>query len=65
MDNLVVVNGWVYIPTGSPSTHTTLLNAHDVGHEGIAKTLHRLRADFHLPGACTTVQDFVRTCLVC
>jgi hypothetical protein len=34
-------------------------------HEGIEKTLHRLRADFHIPGERDVVHDFVRTYEVC
>jgi hypothetical protein len=38
---------------------------HGLGHEGVHKTLHRLRADFHLPNDCLAVQEFVRVCAVC
>jgi hypothetical protein len=38
---------------------------HGSGHEGVHKTLHRLRADFHFPNDRVVVQDFVRTCAVC
>jgi hypothetical protein len=38
---------------------------HGVSHEGAKKTLHRLWADFHLPGVCTLVLDFVKSCNVC
>jgi hypothetical protein len=30
-----------------------------MGHEGIAKTLHRLHLDFHVTGAQMVIQDFV------
>jgi hypothetical protein len=62
-DSLILVDGCVYIPANSPSA--VLHGAHGAGHEGVAKTLHRLQTDFHLPGARAIVQDFVRTCEVC
>lgn len=36
--------------------------AHSTGHEGVQKTLHRLRANFHVPHDRRLVQDFVRSC---
>jgi hypothetical protein len=42
-----------------------LLLAHSAGHEGVQKTLHRLRADFYIPGDRTLVQDWVRACATC
>jgi hypothetical protein len=36
-----------------------------VGHEGTEKTLHRLHADFYIPGARTAVHEFVSACAVC
>jgi hypothetical protein len=46
-----VVDGRVYVPATSPSLPSILDNAHGVGHEGTEKTLHRLRADFHVSRA--------------
>lgn len=42
-----------------------LLAAHDEGHEGIQKSLHRLRPDFHLSQARAALQDYIRVCMVC
>lgn len=42
-----------------------LLTTAHAAHEGIQKTLCRLRRDFHLPGAKRLVQEFVKACLVC
>jgi len=39
--------------------------AHSAGHEGVQKTLVRLRADFYIPGDRQLVHDFVRSCDVC
>ena len=38
---------------------------HDDGHEGVQRTLHRLRRDFHFPNMRKLVQDLVRSCVVC
>jgi hypothetical protein len=42
-----------------------LAAAHDDGHEGIQKSLHRLRRDFHLPQARSALQHYIRACTVC
>ena len=42
-----------------------LLLAHSSGHEGIQKTLHRLRADFYIPSDRALVRDWVRSCEIC
>jgi transposase InsO family protein len=42
-----------------------LLAVHKEGHEGVQRTLHRLRRDFHFPHMKRVVQDFVRACAVC
>lgn len=41
-----------------------LAAAHDSHHEGIQKSLHRLRRDFHLPRARVVLQDYIRACEV-
>jgi hypothetical protein len=38
---------------------------HNDGHEGIHRTLHRLRWDFHFPNMRHLVQDFVKACVIC
>jgi hypothetical protein len=38
---------------------------HEMGHEGVEKTLHHLRGNFHVPGARRLVQDYVRACTTC
>jgi hypothetical protein len=39
--------------------------AHSTGHEGVQKTLHRLRSDFYIPADRALVQSWVRTCTTC
>jgi hypothetical protein len=38
---------------------------HNDGHEGIHRTLHRLRRDYHFPNMRRLVQDFVKACVTC
>jgi hypothetical protein len=38
---------------------------HEDGHEGVHRTLHRLRRDFHFPNMRHLVQEFVRSCPTC
>ena len=49
----------------SSARQVVLELVHGAGHEGVHKTLHQLRADFHLPNDRVAVQDFVRACSVC
>jgi hypothetical protein len=60
VDGLILYNDRVYIGPSPPSKPTLLELAHDTGHEGVHKTLHRLRAYFHMPHDRVLVQDFVR-----
>lgn len=64
-DSLLTYGGCIYIPPSSPLLSTILGLAHDTGHEGIQKTLHRLCHDFHVPNARRVVEDFVRACSIC
>jgi hypothetical protein len=41
-DDVILIDGRVYISTGSSSVSAALHNAYGAGHEGVAKTLHRL-----------------------
>jgi hypothetical protein len=51
VDGPIIVSERVFVPRTSASLSAQLTNAHDTGHEGIQKTLHRLRDDFQVPGA--------------
>jgi hypothetical protein len=65
VDGLITVDSHVYMLASSASLQAILDNAHGVGHEGTEKTLHRVRTDFHIPGARALVHEFVRACAVC
>jgi transposase InsO family protein len=64
-DDLLTYKGRVYLPASSPSTPAVLEAAHGAGHEGIQKTLNRVRRDFHISNARRVVEDFVRSCVTC
>lgn len=55
----------IFVPDHNDLRHQVLLLAHSAGHEGIQKTLHRLRSDFYIPGDRVLVQDWVRSCATC
>jgi hypothetical protein len=42
-----------------------LVAVHEEAHEGVQRTLHRLRRDFHFPNMKQAVQDWVQSCAVC
>jgi hypothetical protein len=65
VDGMVAFAGRLYIPPTSPLLQEVLSAVHNDGHEGVQRTLHRLRRDFHSPNLRTTVQDFIRSCSVC
>jgi hypothetical protein len=39
--------------------------AHGAGHEGVQKTLHRLRASFYNPNTAKLFKDYIKSCVVC
>jgi hypothetical protein len=54
------------LPHGDlPLLQSMLQLAHGAGHEGIHKTLQRLRAHFHVPHDRALVWDYVRVCATC
>ena len=62
---MVVFDGRLYIPPASPLLQEILAATHNDGHEGVQRTMHRLRRDFHFPNLRRLVQDFVRACATC
>jgi hypothetical protein len=65
VDGLILFNGRVFIDSSSSLGPMILELVHGTGHEGVHKTLHRLRTDFHFPNDRVAVQDYVRACIVC
>ena len=64
-DDLVTYDGRLYIAPSSPLLLEIVAAIHEDGHEGVQRTLHRLRRDFHFPNMRQHVQDFVRACATC
>jgi hypothetical protein len=65
IDGMVQYGGWLYIPPASPLVPEIMAAVHEDGHEGVQRTLHRLRRDFHFPNMKQLVQDLVRACSTC
>lgn len=65
VDGLVLFNLHIYIPTVFSLLGDILAATHDVAHEGVQKTLHRLCYDFHLPQARSMIQDYVQARVTC
>ena len=53
------------MPATSSLLPVVLQLAHTAGHEGVQKTLQRLRLDFAVDHDRSVVQDFVRSCSTC
>jgi len=64
-DGLLLHGRRIFVPDHGDLRHQALLLAHSAGHEGVQKTLHRLRAEFYIPGDRSLVQDWVRSCSTC
>jgi len=65
VDGMLLYKGRVFIPDASSLWPALLAHAHDVGHEGAQKTLHRWRASFFNAHALRRVREFVRGCTTC
>lgn len=65
MGGMVAMHGRLYIPASSPLLQEIVAAIHDDGHEGVLRTLHRLKRDFHFPNMRRVVQDFVKACGTC
>jgi hypothetical protein len=65
VEGMVQYAGRLYIAPTSPLLQEILRVVHEEGHEGVQRTLHRLRRDFHFPNMKQVVQDFVRECVTC
>jgi hypothetical protein len=57
VDGLISVAGPIYISPTSPSLLAVLATSHGSSHEGVERTLHRLRTSFQVPGEGALVCD--------
>ncbi|KAK1645648.1 hypothetical protein QYE76_063453 [Lolium multiflorum] len=64
-DGLLLHGRDIFVPAHGDLRQQVLSLAHSAGHEGMHKTLHRLRADFYIPGDGAFVRDWVRSCVTC
>jgi hypothetical protein len=56
-DGLFLHGSRIFVPDHGNLRCQVLALAHSVGHEGVQKTLHRLRAEFYIPSDSALVQD--------
>lgn len=64
-DGLILHSSKVFLDNSSSLLQTVLDLAHCTGHEGVQKTLQRLRANFFIQHDRAAVQDFVKACTTC
>jgi len=65
VNGFVMHRGRIFVPPSSAIWPQILDAAHGAGHEGVEKTLHRLRVSFYNPHANRLVRDHVKSCSVC
>jgi hypothetical protein len=65
VDELVTFHNRLYVPATFFLLPSILTAAHDDNHEGVQRTLHRLRRDFHVASGRNAIQDFIRACVIC
>ena len=65
VDGFILYQGKIFLPDSSAFWPQLLDHAHGTGHEGVQKTLVRLRASFYSPRAAARVREYIRGCLVC
>lgn len=64
VDGLILHGNRLFVSASSAVLHEVLHLAH-AGHEGIQRTLQRLRTDFFVDQDRGLVRDFVRSCTTC
>jgi hypothetical protein len=65
IDDIILFKGRIFLPPSSNLWAPVLQQAHGMGHEGIQKTLHRLRVPFFMPQNNRQVREFIKGCSVC
>ncbi|XP_068645288.1 uncharacterized protein [Aristolochia californica] len=65
LDQLIWYKRRIYFLLSSPLVLSILSVYHDNTHEGLHKTLQRIRGDFYWAGLKSHVAEYVATCLVC
>lgn len=65
VEGLLLFNGRIFVPDTSSLWPLLLCDAHEASHEGVQKTLHRLRGSFYNSHAHRLVRNFVQGCAIC
>ena len=65
VDELVTFHNRLYVPATFFLLSSILSATHNDNHEGVQRTLHRLRRDIHVASGRNAIQDFIRACVVC
>jgi hypothetical protein len=65
VDGIIVHHGRIFLPPSLALWPVVVEQAHGMGHEGVLKTLHRLRATFFTSHCNKLVRDFVAGCATC
>lgn len=58
-NDLILYKQHVLLLPNSPLTKIVVAEIHNGTHEGVQKTLHRIRKDFYWKGMMTIVQKFI------
>lgn len=64
-NGLIFHKGRAYISTESPLIQEVVSSFHNFGHEGVQKTMDRVRRGFYWKGWKKTIKEFVSNCQVC
>lgn len=64
-EGLILLSSRVFVPSTPRALPTVLQLTHTEGHEGIQKTLQRLRRDFFVDQDHQVVRKFVGACATC
>jgi len=65
VDDLLLFQGRIFVPDDSALWPKLLSDAHDTAHEGMQKTLHRLKSSFYNGHLSKLVREYVCGCSVC
>ncbi len=64
-DNLTFYKGKCYIPANLVLRRDIVRQYHDLGHDGVLRTLECLRPHYWWPGMAIFVANYVKECSIC
>jgi hypothetical protein len=65
VDGMMVHGSRLFMPSSASAWPQVLAHVHGVSHEGVQKTLQRLRTSFSTPGDNKLVREYIKGCSVC